>query len=114
LPNRLQHPRQPEPQPQLTLSLARHQVGGTAAFATAMHVAMHYVVMVQKADEDGGPTVTSNALGTRSGVTGHIVLGLMALMFLTAWDRCDTLRRTRCACSPYWASRDALHANQTE
>lgn len=74
--------------PQLTPTLARHQVGGTAAFATVMHVAMHYMVMVQKADEDGGPTVTSNALGTRSGITGHIVLGLMALMFLTAWDRC--------------------------
>jgi hypothetical protein len=59
-----------------------------AACATVLHVAMHYVVMVQKAEEEGGDSVTKNALGTRSGLTGHAVLFLMALMFLTAWDRC--------------------------
>ncbi|KAK3288761.1 hypothetical protein CYMTET_3778 [Cymbomonas tetramitiformis] len=55
------------------------------AAAALLHVAMHYKVMMLKAD-DGDGTVAEHAFGTLPGLTGHLILLMMLIMFVTAWE----------------------------
>mmetsp|Transcript_67544 Transcript_67544/g.213827 ORF Transcript_67544/g.213827 Transcript_67544/m.213827 type:complete len:1266 (-) Transcript_67544:254-4051(-) len=52
------------------------------AFGTVLHVAGHYGTFLWRGD-----TVWKGAVGTREGATGHMILGLMSLMYVTSVAR---------------------------
>ena len=61
----------------------------TGLAGTALHVTMHYIIMVKKtrAEAVGAPSLVSLAIGNLQGLTGHIALGAMALMFIFSTER---------------------------